>query len=94
MGVYIPGMEMPKSCAECPCFGQYDACDVTGSWKWKDEFDQNKERLPDCPLIQVPPHGRLIDADALMELEVIPSDNWVFRAIEKAPTIIPEEEGK
>ena len=47
-----------------------------------------------CPLIELPPHGRLIDADALMKLEVIPSDNWVFRAVEKAPTIIPAEEGE
>ena len=38
------------------------------------------------------PHGRLIDADALAKLEVIPSDNWVFRAIEKAPTIIPADQ--
>lgn len=41
--------------------------------------------------VPVPQHGRLGDLDALMKLEVVPSDNWVFRAIEKAPTIIPAD---
>jgi hypothetical protein len=40
---------------------------LTGSRYYKHcvEFDPGEERLPDCPLIEVPPHGRLIDADRL-----------------------------
>ena len=53
-----------------------------------DAIEELSKRVPKTP------HGRLIDADALMKLEVLPSDNWVFRAIEKAPTIIPTEEGE
>ena len=63
MSILIKGMEMPTSCYECPCnkddgFGFF-TCGVT-----KSECDFRN--LPsDCPLIEVPPHGRLIDADAL-----------------------------
>ena len=28
-----------------------------------------ERRQPDCPLVEVPPHGRLIDADALIGAE-------------------------
>ncbi len=61
-------------------------------------------RLKNCPLVPVPPHGRLIDADAL-ELDVqkrllICGKNGdqfqkpyeAVRAIALAPTIIPAEE--
>ena len=64
MSILIKNMEMPTSCYECPCnkddgFGFF-TCGVT-----KSECDFRN--LPsDCPLIEVPPHGRLIDADALM----------------------------
>lgn len=53
-----------------------------------DAVEELRKRVPKVP------HGRLIDADALMKLEVIPSENWVFRAIEKAPTIIEAEGGE
>ncbi len=61
MGVYIKGMEMPKSCSACPfCFGANNIC------PWTREYATHKERHNDCPLVPVPKHGRLIDADALM----------------------------
>lgn len=96
-GIYIHGMEMPKSCDECPCFSEYDACDVTGSWKFADEFDKGKARLPDCPLVSVPPHGRLIDADFLLaEYDKIHvgKPGGARLLIANAPTIIPAEEGE
>ena len=37
---------------------------VTGH---KDHINPFKARLDNCPLVPVPPHGRLIDADALMQ---------------------------
>lgn len=99
MSVLIKGMEMPKSCDECRIMVFEDTncvpelfCGCPIVFK---AHPQGVGHRPDyCPLIPVPPHGRLIDADALMKLEVIPSDNWVFRAVEKAPTIIPAEEGE
>lgn len=74
MSVLIKGMEMPKNCDECPLLtkdGDYDVCFVGKRrvmWGWK--YDRGSEVIhpkPDwCPIIEVPPHGRLIDADALM----------------------------
>ena len=66
MSVLIQGMEMPKSCFMCPFSEINDAdtdlCSITGelydSTPFKPEF-----RRSDCPLIEIPPHGRLIDAD-------------------------------
>lgn len=85
MSILIKGMEMPKNCYSC-WLGH--KCPKYEALLWN---EISKERKADCPLVPIPPHGRLIDADKLAKLEVIPSDNWVFRAIEKAPTIIKAE---
>ena len=98
MGVYIKGMEMPKACEECALNYDSFACIKTGSRFFEDnEFDPFKSRLEDCPLIPIPPHGRLIDADALYkdiledagygEAERF-NDYWLG----EQPTIIPAEE--
>ena len=52
--ILIKGMEMPNICAYC--FIESSECNLHESVNiWK-------ERHPDCPLIELPPHGRLIDA--------------------------------
>lgn len=73
MSILIEGMEMPKGCASCPffddeCFGAYK-CDAVQSW------GSDTERASGCPLIPIPPHGRLIDADALHKLF---EDQWHY----------------
>ncbi len=71
MSVLIKGMEMPTNCQDCPLNYDQMACKVTGTRWWSDtivlmNFDSEKERLYDCPLVEVKePHGRLIDADEL-----------------------------
>ena len=55
MSVYIPGMEMPTSCLNCR-FHKSIYCTLT---------DICTNTAQGCPLVSVPPHGRLIDADAL-----------------------------
>ena len=72
-GIYISGMEMPKTCCYCPLMG-YDPdrewndsmartgahiCVLTGA------LIDNTKREGHCPLVPVPDHGRIIDADAL-----------------------------
>ena len=54
MSVLVKNMEMPQNCTGCPiCCGlPYQHRDVKG-------------RRPDCPLIELPPHGRLIDVDKI-----------------------------
>ena len=65
--------------------------------------DGEKGRPTWCPLIELPPHGRLIDADALKEKAIERSekrgemvnvlDNVITAYdISTAPTIIPAEE--
>ena len=107
MGVYIKGMEMPKSCLNC--FLSRSGCRAVlkrmrameaGTW-----IPANY-RHDDCPLVQVhTPHGRLIDADALMENEenISFKDEWHMTVTEAfvsvkniahAPTILEAEEGE
>ena len=57
MSILIKGMEMPKSCGNC-FFDTH--CD---NWRLR---NWGAPPPDDCPLVPVPPHGRLIDADALM----------------------------
>ena len=58
MSVLIKGMKMPKSCNSCPF--QFRNCIIP--------FNPfSEERHPDCPLSDVPSHGRLIDADVMAE---------------------------
>lgn len=62
MSIYIKGMEMPKNCCQCPV--NMEVC--KRGYKYllaHPELYDN--RADDCPIIEIPPHGRLIDADAL-----------------------------
>ena len=67
MGVYIKGMEMPTSCADCP-IGDSLCCSlmpgVPALWKEYTIAIKTNRRHSSCPLVHVPPHGDLIDRDA------------------------------
>lgn len=112
--ILIRGMEMRERCNDqdghwsCPFFGSVypHGFFCKGTTK---EIDNPFSKQPDCPLIPVPPHGRLIDADALKEAMarmvpwaiVDPTANAfldglsaAYEAIQAAPTIIPAEEGE
>lgn len=76
MSVLIKGMEMPKSCAECPllescseCEGYHNRCMPlgveNGYTDYPDDLTPTDRRRDDCPLAPVPPHGRLIEAEPL-----------------------------
>lgn len=63
MSILIKGMPMPKSCLQCP-FRKF--------WDYEDQclakknlWVKGNEIPPVCPLIELPPHGDLIDRDAL-----------------------------
>lgn len=62
-GVYIKGMEMPKACVFCELY-ESNAFWCSASRKEID-CDNYESVASFCPLIPVPEHGRLIDADAL-----------------------------
>ena len=87
MGVYIKGMEMPKSCLSCPLQGGTADCRLTQkTYNWG-----LSERPSDCPLVPVPPHGRLGDLDALAAQCDDPYWCVWLSDIEAAPTVIPAE---
>lgn len=60
MGVYIKGIEMPKSCLACPFkeYGSVDEfkyyCSILNAYigRWSGRKIAT-ERLPDCPLVEV-----------------------------------------
>ena len=64
MDVLLKGMKMPKSCIECPLETDYVTCGYY--LPTKDNESDHQKRPVFCPLIEVPKHGRLIDADALI----------------------------
>ena len=112
MSIYIKGMEMPETCYECPCGdNEFYWCMAT---KGRNNYHRDEFGYPDgerqdwCPLIPVPDHGRLIEAEAAKEL-LKPVDairnyepEWTWGelyesncvAIDKLPTIIPGEEAQ
>lgn len=93
MGVYNPNMKMPENCDQCPISN----CSLDNGW-----LDYPTRPLG-CPLIYVPEHGRLIDADALLEDK---NDEFVHKTmifggqyvytesvIRNAPTVIVARRG-
>lgn len=88
MGVYIKGMEMPKSCWDC--FACYDGWCIINQ-----KIEGHRTVTHSCPLIEVPPHGRLIDADCCNDYfyEHMSDDMMIaaMNAINEMPTIIESE---
>ena len=67
--VLIKNMKMPKNCTECPLETDYGTCGYY--LPTKDNESDYQKRPAFCPLIEVPPHGDLIDRDALIK------DGWL-----------------
>ena len=96
MSVIIKGMNKPTDICKCKFYEEAPfrapVCVIRGVCKG----------LEDCPLIELPPHGRLIDADALKNsianIKHIDNANphimTAWREINLAPTIIEAEEGE
>ena len=69
MSVLIRDMEMPTNCDVC---FMRDACEYSMPLG---------KRLTECPLVEIPPHGRLIDAD------VAAKQGWtISRTYSASPT--------
>ena len=87
---------MPRDCIHC-----FMPCEL----KLPLESALVGKRMDDCPLTEVPPHGRLIDADkiGLTNFEILlcqtgnPYKNaleMIVEKIENATIIVPPEEGE
>ena len=98
MGVYVKGMKMPKECRECYLLEYYEylgetQCSITRMMLAEREKPIPFDGRPKwCPLVEVPePHGRLIDADALLSKAKFLYKGYEIAltdAIGDAPTII------
>ena len=102
MGIYLPNMEMPKNCGECPfiftSWGIEYYCHLAKSSTSAEYV--GREKITNCPLIEVPtPHGRLIDIKSVEDGKFVTVNNdyqrWWNGALESvidnAPTVIEAE---
>ena len=95
MSILIKGMDMPKSCSDCEIRIEC-GCKVANSSGWlNNKIDDH------CPFAfaEVPtPHGRLIEADKLMDKIRRYDDGELWReeevyfTVKGMPTIIEAEE--
>ena len=92
-GVYIPGFKKPVACWHCALLNKdEERCPLHDDWylSLKDEYEE-------CPLVEVPDHGDLIDAQEQMRLmKACEYDTYndysrAFDMLDDAPTIIPED---
>lgn len=101
MSVLICGMKIPKNCSTCPCF-QYDMFDddIDGYCKTlKVKITDSDEHHPNCPLVEIPSHGDLVDKDKLMQevmdsdLDHLQRDDWkeVIQIVSDADVVIEAE---
>lgn len=105
MSILIKNMEMPKRCEDCFCYrhnAEYDYayCNISSV----NVLGNGSARLNSCPLIPVPPHGRLIDGDVAEAIYFTDEDadgkdfydGILYSAdfISNQPTIIEAEGGE
>lgn len=102
MSILIKGMEMPTDCAMLLKIFPDGRIGVPIHLNWMGTMVVN-----DADAVPVPPHGRLIDADAFESIKYELPDGqksfnrgfhsgvqYVQRLIMDAPAIIPAEEGE
>lgn len=97
MSILIKGMDMPKEDEISKCVIIRHDGEV-----WNVEFDTLVNEFgyvacyPSNPMraVPVPPHGRLIDADALADVSAKRLGVINIGHIDNAPTVIPAEEEK
>lgn len=93
MSLYIKGVSLPKRCMECQflegddmdglCHAANRWLDDEDFWTWYaySEGDIDTSKPCNCPLIDVPEHGRLGDLDVLTD--VIEHVTWYHQNEEK-----------
>lgn len=103
MSVLIEGMDIPFTCLTCDfhkCAGGVgDFCTLAKKRQFR-----FKNRPAWCPLVEIPPHGRLGDLDALLDdiehsivfsgkdcSQAIAGAQKVIERIKAAPTIIESD---
>ena len=105
MSFIVYGVKIPVSCDSCPLM-RWNDYGIDGELQYCNRLNaicehEEEQRDADCLLGELPPHGRLIDADALKLTfsDGINEDGILYvpfrdiaKSIENAPTIIEAEE--
>jgi len=118
MADYILHIEREiKCCSECPCIFEYFSkfenkqifhCSARNEdeSRFADDFDINTKPTEGCPLVELPPHGRLGDLDANRDdfMNTVygecssDGDNYranrIIDAYDDLPTVVPASEGE
>ena len=68
-GVYIKDLEMPKTCGECLLYHLRPSGESYCAYNLFTVAEH--ERPADCPLVEVPDHGPLIDITTKTEVQII-----------------------
>lgn len=109
----IRGISIPRNCFECPLFTNCDACEghecgcgLLGGIGYEEDISEDRRR-DDCPLVELPPHGDLVDRNKLIDALILLAkheNDWrrsviigvigVMDAIGQALVVIPAEEEK
>lgn len=95
MSVLIKGMKMPSNCQNC--FASDDECRFCRATK---KYIPMVGKPKFCPLVELPDHGDLIDAEEQMRLmrsceyDTYDDYNRAFDMLDNAPTIISAERSK
>ena len=102
MSVIVKGMEMPQNCGECPfifsSWGIEYYCHLARASTSAEYVE--REKMTNCPLVELPPHGRLIDIRSVEDGKFVTVGNdyqrWWNGALESvidnAPTVIEGSE--
>jgi hypothetical protein len=88
--MFIIGVNPPKSCYACSWYNKVECPVKDGRYYYR------MQRHPSCPLIELPPHGRLGDLDKLNIHDISPVDGFCVMGvteedIELADTVIEAE---
>lgn len=94
--ILIRGMEMPKDKISICAFINYDGKVLFADQYWEKQNDQ-WSIFHQTTAIELPPHGRLIDADALLKNVKLLNVHYSYREVVESkdiyamPTIIPAD---
>lgn len=81
MSIIVKGMEMPKNCAECKI---WSICECLNDFEDFESIcyaveDGDLIRDKNCPLIELPPHGDLVDLSDMVH----PNDSMRYMTIDE-----------
>lgn len=81
MSILIQGIDMPKNCAECK---MWSICECLNDFEDFESIcyaveDGDLVRDKNCPLIELPPHGDLVD----LSDKVHPNDSMRYMTIDE-----------